>query len=541
MSGDSLLWWATVRQNGAEALERDADRRPCRRRTGAGRPRGRTPTAIRVGLAAVAAALVAGATGTPAFARPAAAAPPPSSVGAWSPVYAWPNIGIHLHLLPNGKVLSWDEGKRPSADSPGSVDAYVVDVPAGQPPGAAVKAPNGKTDLFCSGHTFLPDGRLFVSGGRGAGSGTGSGVADVNIFDYRTNGWTTTAGYAAQYARWYASTLALPTGEVLLLGGTLKTQKDRNPLPQVWQAGQGGLRDLTTALLKLNPYPRIYVAPDGRVVQVGVEQVTRFLDTSGTGKWTTGPSRKFGVRLAGTSAMYADGKVLTVGGGKYNVVPTKTAEVLDLDAPAPAWRYTAPMAYARKHANATVLPDGKVLVTGGSGSAAFNDGAGAVLAAETWDPATGAWTTMASMRVKRVYHSTAILLPDGRVLSAGGTAGTHGVVNNRNAEIYSPPYLFNGPRPTITSAPASVGYGQTFAVQTPDAAGIAKVTLVRLSSVTHSFNMNQRIEALGFNRATGGLDVTVPSNPNRLPPGHYMLFILNGAGVPSVATILQVG
>ena len=386
MSGNSLLWWATVRQNGAEALERDADRRPCRRRTGAGRPRGRTPTAIRVGLAAVAAALVAGATGTPAFARPAAAAPPPSSVGAWSPVYAWPNIGIHLHLLPNGKVLSWDEGKRPAADSPGSVDAYVVDVPAGQPPGAAVKAPNGKTDLFCSGHTFLPDGRLFVSGGRGAGSGTGSGVADVNIFDYRTNGWTTTAGYAAQYARWYASTLALPTGEVLLLGGTLKTQKDRNPLPQVWQTGQGGLRDLTTALLKLNPYPRIYVAPDGRVVQVGDEPVTRFLDTSGTGKWTTGPSRKFGVRLAGTSAMYADGKVLTVGGGKYNVVPTKTAEVLDLDAPAPAWRYTAPMAYARKHANVTVLPDGKVLVTGGSGSAAFNDGAGAVLAAEAVGP-----------------------------------------------------------------------------------------------------------------------------------------------------------
>src|SRR3954447_26348076 len=285
MSRDSLLWCGAVRQDGAEALEREADRRPGPRGTGAGRPRGRTPTAIRVGLAAVAATLVAGATGTPAFARPAAAAPSPSSVGAWSPVYACPNIGIHLHLLPNGKVLSWDEGKRPSADSPGAVDAYVVDVPSGQPPGAAVKAPNTKTDLFCSGHTFLPDGRLFVSGGRGPATGeTGSGVADVNIFDYRNNGWTTTAGYTAQYARWYASTLALPTGEVLLLGGTLKTQKDRNPLPQVWQAGQGGLRDLTTALLKLNPYPRIYVAPDGRVVQVGDEQVTRFLDTSGTGK-----------------------------------------------------------------------------------------------------------------------------------------------------------------------------------------------------------------------------------------------------------------
>jgi hypothetical protein len=191
--------------------------------------------------------------------------------------------------------------------------------------------------------------------------------------------------------------------------------------------------------------------------------------------------------------------------------------------------------------NATVLPDGKVLVTGGS-SAPGNDAAGAILAAEMWDPATGSWTTMASMQVPRLYHSTAVLLPDGRVLSAGGgrPPAKDGGTNNLNAEIYSPPYLFNGPRPTIGSAPATIGYGQTFAVQTPDAASIAKVRLIRLSSVTHSTNMNQRIETLSFTQASDGLNVTVPSNRNLLPPGHYMLFILNGAGVPSIATIVQV-
>jgi hypothetical protein len=239
--------------------------------------------------------------------------------------------------------------------------------------------------------------------------------------------------------------------------------------------------------------------------------------------------------------MYDDGKVLVVAGGPTGKPPTNTAEIIDLNAPSSSWQYTGSMANPRRHANATLMPDGKVLVTGGSSSAAHNDGAGAVLAAELWDPATGGWTTMASMQVMRIYHSTAMLLPDGRVITAGQTAGTNGAKNNYNAQIYSPPYLFKGSRPTITSAPTGIKYGQTFSVSTPDAANIRKVRLIRLSSVTHSFNFNQRIETLGFTQAAGGLNVTVPSNRNLLPPGHYMLFILNGAGVPSVASILQVG
>ena len=141
---------------------------------------------------------------------------------------------------------------------------------------------------------------------------------------------------------------------------------------------------------------------------------------------------------------------------------------------------------------------------------------------------------MASLTRIRTYHSIALLLPDGRVLSAGGTFG------RASAEIYSPPYLFHGSRPTITSAPANVAYGQSFFVGTPDATSISKVTLITLSSVTHGFNMGQRISRPSFSQATGGLNVTAPSDPNKTPPGYYMLFILNSNGVPSVAKIVQI-
>jgi len=446
--------------------------------------------------------------------------------------------------MPNGNVLSWaddddlhyhDDGSR----KPDKTKAYVWDIGTSTNP-QFQPINNESTNLFCSGHAFLPDGRLLIMGGHEGRDGFGS--TDTNFFDYRVQSygsWSRASSMAS--GRWYPSAVSLANGEVLTVSGSDDgtTVPD---IPEVYQT-DGRWRSLTGARFALPLYPFLHLAPNGKVLLAGPDQGTYFLDTSGTGLWTFLANRTFGSRDYGTSVMYDNGKVLVIGGGNP---PTNTAEVIDLNAASPTWQSTGSMAYARRQLNATLLPDGKVLATGGTSGGGFNNATGTVFAAEMWDPATGTWSTMAGMQVPRLYHSSAVLLPDGRVLSAGGgrpaAAGEEPATEHRDAEIYSPPYLFKGARPTITSAPTTrLGYNQTFLVGTAEATSITKVTLIRLSSSTHAFNMNQLINNLNFSQGGGGLNVTTPLNSNLCPPGHYMLFILNGNGVPSVAKIIQIG
>jgi hypothetical protein len=426
-------------------------------------------------------------------------------------VQALPIVAVHAHLLPTGKVLFYSYSDDPHLWDPvsGSVTAA---------------APSGY-NIFCTGHAFLADGRLLLAGGHIASN---VGEAKATIYDPFTNSWTRLPDMNA--GRWYPSNTTLANGDVLVVSGDQDTTVGVNPLPQVWQTATNTWRNLTNAQLSLYLYPSMHLAPNGKVFMAIPSEITRYLDTSGSGLWTTVATRKFGFRSYGSSAMYDDGKVLVLGGGDP---PTATAEVIDLNAQTPSWRFVGSMNNARRQFDATLLPDGKVLATGGSSGAGFDNSSAPVYAAEMWDPATEQWTTMASSTKYHGYHSNALLLPDGRVLTTGGD-------NQLNAEIYSPPYLFKGARPTISSAPASVGYGQTFFVQTANAASIAKVTWIRLPSVTHAFDMNQRINRLSFSQAAGGLNVTAPANANLCPPGHYMLFILDGNGVPSVAKIIQI-
>jgi hypothetical protein len=239
------------------------------------------------------------------------------------------------------------------------------------------------------------------------------------------------------------------------------------------------------------------------------------------------------------------GRVMIVGGALPGEVgpPTNSAEVIDLEAPTPQWSDLPPMAYARRQHTATLLPDGSTLVTGGTSARGFNNSRGAVLFAELWNPATLSWRTMAPAQEARLYHSTAVLLPDARVLVAGGGQpdGEHGDTDHHSAEVFSPPYLRTGQaRPVIAAAPEDIEYGQPFTVTTASAAAVTDVTMVRLTSVTHGFNQNQRLNRLAYQTQAGGLLITPPSDPRSCPPGHYLLFILR-QGVPSVGRIVRIG
>lgn len=381
--------------------------------------------------------------------------------------------------------------------------------------------------LFCAGHTSLPDGRVFLAGGHIADY---VGYAHATIFSFDTNSFKPLPDMNA--GRWYPTTTVLPNGDVLVVSGDINSSTNTDPLPQVYQFATNSWRNLTTAQLVLPLYPVMFVAPNGKVFQAGPNRQSRYLNTSGTGAWSNVALMNFGAwRDYGPGVMYDVGKVLEAGGGDP---PTATAEVIDLNAATPVWKYTGSMHYPRRQHNAVILPDGKVFISGGSSAGGFDTSTSPVLPTEMWDPATGQFTVMASIAVYRGYHSTALLLPDGRVLSAGGN------VAGPNAQTYSPPYLFDGARPTISSAPTSVGYGQTVFVGTPDATSITKVSWIRIGSTTHTFDESQRYMRLNFTQGTNGLNVTMPANGNIAPPGYYMLFILNSSGVPSVAKIVQI-
>ncbi len=330
--------------------------------------------------------------------------------------------------------------------------------------------------------------------------------------------------------RWYPTNTTLANGDVLTTSGALDLVVGQNTLPQVWDRALGAWRGLLNARLEVGLYPYMHVAPNGRVFMSGPNGRSMYLDTSGNGSWVdvANPSA---FRDYGSSVLYDEGKVLYLGGGDP---PLASAEVIDLKAASPSWRSVQPMANARRQMNATILADGTVLATGGSSGPGFANPNTPVFASEIWNPTTETWSPAASATRPRMYHSAAVLLPDGRVFSSGGQG-------EENAEVYSPPYLFKGARPTITSAPTTVMHGQQVFVATPNATSITKVHLIKLSSVTHGFSHEQRINRLQFSQAAGGLNVTVPANGNLSPPGYYMLFIVNGTGVPSVARIVRVG
>lgn len=449
-----------------------------------------------------------------------------SIVGQWSPVINWPLVAVHMALMPNGKVLAWDaweSGQTPSARLWDPQTQLFTSVP------------NNTTPMFCSAQSMLPDGRQLVIGGH---NGEGVGIKNTNIFNYLTSTWTRVGDM--NYARWYPSALTLQDGKVLTLGGTISNLVNAS-IPETFSTTTNTWTPLPQGQLDVGEYPNVYLSPNGKVFMIagaseygnGVSDgLSRYFDVASQTWQTLGAAPI----TTGTSVMYQPGKVMTSGGS--GTVDQKTA-VIDLSQPNPTWRTTAPMNYSRFLHSLVALPDGKVFAAGGSNIFSLSSTTG-ILQSEMWDPNSEIWTTMVPAQNLRLYHSTALLLPDARVLVAGG--GRLSPANDYlTAEIYSPSYLFKGNRPTITNAPSVSDYGANINVDSPDAASITSASLVRLSSVTHAFNMDQRFIPLTFSVGAGSLSVQIPSDANIAPPGDYMLFILNSQGVPSVSKIIQIG
>jgi hypothetical protein len=293
-------------------------------------------------------------------------------------------------------------------------------------------------------------------------------------------------------------------------------------------------------------YPWLHVLPNGTLFYSGSTPTSSIFNPS-TNTWTTnvattnyGGTRKYGssVLLPLTPANGYKPRVMIFGGGNPS---TKTTEIIDLSVGNPKWVYGPNMSAPRIEMDATMLPNGKILASGGSLN--DEDSNTASRNADMYDPATNTFSPAGTDAFDRLYHSVTLLMPDATVWVAGGNPvrGTY----EEHMEIYSPPYLFNSDgslatRPSITGAPGGFSYGNVFQVQTPDAANISSVVLMRNGSSTHAFDMDQRSVGLSFTAGSGTLTVTGPPSSNIAPPGYYMMFILNGSGVPSVAAMVQV-
>ena len=454
----------------------------------------------------------------------------PANTGAWSAPFEMGGVAIHSTLMRNGEVLIFEyvEGEV-GVDRTSRVRVWN---PA---TGQARDANLGyDRDVFCAGHNVLPDGRVLVSGGHDFTTAKRQdpvGVAESDIYDPISRTWSPTPPLGQK--RWYPTNVGLGNGQTLVFGG----QED----PEVWADTVDSYDPATNTMTRLpdsattlnNNYPRMHLMPNGKIIKSGTGRMSRYFDPQ-TNQWSDIAPMLYGNRTQGASVLLPGLDEVMMIGGRSGTTATETVEILDTSAAQPQWRYTTPMHFPRIHPNAVTLPDGQVLVVGGGAAGKYD---GPVTAAELYNPVTETWTVMESQLAGRMYHATALLLPDGRVLSAGQDSGGYATMG----EIFSPPYLFKGPRPTISSAPGSTGYGQSFSFTSPEAADISKVALIRPGSVTHTVDSEQRYVGLDFTTSGSTITATSPPNANTAPPGYYMLFAIDSQGVPSVAEWVRVG
>ena len=452
--------------------------------------------------------------------------------GTWSPVNAWPLIPLHAVLMPDGRVLTY--GTKADGTQTGY---FIYDVWDPTAPAAAQHVTSQNTtgtDIFCSSQVLLPGGSgVFIAGGDNwTGTGTtNTGNNNSNVFNYGND--TLTRYSNMNRSRWYSSTTVLLNGETYTQGGSGGT--DRPEIRDV----NGNFRLLqnadTNALVFM--YPHNFIAPDGRIFGIDGNGAMYYVNTNGAGSVTNVGQLSGPTGTDSSAAMFRPGRIIQFGGNSNG------ARVIDITGGGvPVVTNTANLSTQRRLVTATILADGKVLATGGS--EVNNAMTNVNYSAEIWDPSTGLWFRGANEVKARLYHSTALLLPDATVLVAGG--GAPGPQNNTNMEIYYPPYLYDSGgalaiRPAMTSAPTFIDIGATFAVGLASPQTVSRVVMIKTGSVTHSWNMEQRFVELTFQQNGIQLMVQAPTHAADAPPGFYMLFVLNAAGTPSMARIARVG
>jgi len=470
-------------------------------------------------------------------------APSSATVGQWAaPVNfcTFPClVGANAAVLNNGNVLFYYYPATGTLNS----QAMLLNPTTGALTNVTLTQ---SADIFCSGLSILENGTVLVTGGNAEGykcgqegGGSGCGTTNSMLFAPGNSSWT--VGTAMNFARWYPSSIELNDGTLLEMAGTDSTGswvqtalETYNYTANTWTTLPASAT-LPSAVAQV--YPRLSLMPSGNVFLSSPAQKSyQFNPTTNT--WSYVATVNFGYRYFAPHVLLPGQEKVMVAGGSPSKengggTATNTAEIIDLSAAKPAWSYTGSMNYARYNENLVLLADGTVLAVGGGGGGGRYTNP--VLSAELYDPSTAQWTLMASQTVQRTYHSTAVLLPDGRVVSAGSD---NGAATQVTYEIYSPPYLFKGARPTIKSAPTALTYGKKFNISTPNASTITRVALVRPGATTHADNFDQRYVDLTFTVGAGSIQATAPPNGNEAPPGYYMLVIVNSNGVPSIMPFL---
>jgi Domain of unknown function (DUF1929) len=489
--------------------------------------------------------------------------------GQWSTLpYTMPINPVHAALLHTGKILiaagSGNDPKNafPINTSP-DFEAAVWDPQSGK-----IATQPVTWDMFCNGMSMMADGRVLMNGGtdaygqlapvNGASDIPFTGLPNSSIFDPATETFSVADGPNqgnTAHGRWYPTVIEFGDGRMMTTSG-LDENGNTNNTSEIYTAGQGWGAEIPGNPTGLNNtgftfgfplYPRMHLLPTGQIFYSAPSSATLVFNPSnqtwGMLAWTIygGPAaeRTYGssVLLPLTPANNYDPQVMILGGDNP---ATSTTELIDLGQITPAWRQGPAMVKPRVEMEATLLPSGKVLVS--AGSTEDENAATAVLQAELYDPATNSFSSAGSNAFARLYHNVQLLLPDGTVMLAGGNP-QQGVYEN-HIEVYKPAYLFNSDgspaaRPSISGVPATVSYGSSFTVQTANT-DIGSVVLLRPGSVTHSFDMDQRFVGLSFTTGNGELTVNLPSNSNLVPPGYYMLFLVNKSGVPSIASFMKV-